>query len=161
MNMPVEAPARREPWSVRIAMWSARHRWPVFALWFVMTIGLFVGSLAAGGIKALDADADPSGPKLEAQQAYEVFGAGSAPEAPTERLLIVVNGGAGASTDPAFQGAVAALVADLTAAHASLDGTDTPTFTSVIDPFTAGDRVRHSAAPRTPIATRLDTPIEY
>ncbi len=135
MILPAVAPQRREPWTVRVAMWSTRHRWPVFVLWFVMTIGLFVGSLAAGGINALDADADPTGPKLEAREAYDLFGAGSEPEAPTERLLVVLNGGPGAASDPDFQGAVSALVADMTAAHASLDGTDTLTFSSVIDPF--------------------------
>ena len=34
-------PARREPATVRVAMWCSRHRWPVFALWFIGTIGLF------------------------------------------------------------------------------------------------------------------------
>ncbi len=135
MNLPAAAPTRQEPWTVRVAMWSTRHRWPVFALWFVMTIGLFVGSLAAGGINALDADADPSGPKLESREAYDLFGAGSEPEAPSERLLVVLNGGPGAASAPDFQSAVSALVADMTAAHASLDGSDAATFTSVLDPF--------------------------
>lgn len=137
MNMPVDAPARREPWTVHVAMWSARHRWPVFALWFVMTIGLFVGSLAAGGINAVDANGDPTGPKLEAEEAYDVFGAGSAPEAPSERLLVVIDGGTGAAADTTFQAGVASLVADLTAAHASVDGVDSRTFDSVVDPFSA------------------------
>ena len=29
----------REPATVRVAMWSSRHRWPVFAGWFIATIG--------------------------------------------------------------------------------------------------------------------------
>jgi len=33
-------PGSGEPATVRIAMWSARHRWPVVGLWFVVTIGL-------------------------------------------------------------------------------------------------------------------------
>ena len=32
-----------------------RHRWPVVALWFVLTIGLFVASLAAGGTRTAEA----------------------------------------------------------------------------------------------------------
>ena len=135
-DQPLHVPSGGEPWTVRVAMWSARHRWPVFVLWFVMTIGLFAGSLAAGGINSLDANGDPTGPKLEAQEAYDVFGAGSTPEAPSERLLVVINGGAGAVGDPAFKLAVATFVADLTAAHASLDGVDSTTFTTVVDPFT-------------------------
>ncbi|MBF8291147.1 MAG: hypothetical protein HW391_2115, partial [Chloroflexi bacterium] len=131
-----ETTVRREPWTVRAAMWSARHRWPVFALWFVATIGLFAGSLAAGGIRALDANSDPSGPRLESEEAYEVFGAG-APVIPSERLVIIIDGGEGAAADPAFQAAIADLVADLGAAHATVDGTDAPTFDELVDPFLA------------------------
>ena len=51
----------RQPWTVRVAGWSARHRWPVFGLWFVLTIGLFVASLAMGGTRTADAvDEDAS-----------------------------------------------------------------------------------------------------
>ena len=38
-----------------MAAWSARHRWPVVGLWFLLTIGLFVGSLAIGGTRTADA----------------------------------------------------------------------------------------------------------
>ena len=43
------------PWTVRVAGWSAHHRWPVFLLWFVATIGIFVASLAAGGTNSAGA----------------------------------------------------------------------------------------------------------
>ena len=72
---PSDRPSR-EPATVRVAMWSARHRWAVAALWFVLTIGLFVLSNSAGGIKALDASGNPNEARLEAQQAYDVFNAG-------------------------------------------------------------------------------------
>ncbi len=36
-------------------MWSAAHRWSVLALWFVVTIGLFVASILAGGTTAQNA----------------------------------------------------------------------------------------------------------
>ena len=65
-----------EPWTVRVAMWSARRRWIVFPLWFVFTIGIFGLSLGAGGIKTLDVNSDEDGPQLEAQVAYDVFGEG-------------------------------------------------------------------------------------
>jgi len=45
----------RRPWTARVAAWSAAHRWPVFVLWFVLTIGTFVASLALGGTKAVEA----------------------------------------------------------------------------------------------------------
>jgi RND superfamily putative drug exporter len=133
---PADAPAFRQPWTVRVAMWSARRRWLVFALWFVATIGLFGGSLAAGGIRTLDVNDDPSGPPLEAEQAYNVFGAGE-PVAPAERIVIALDGGEGAVTDPAFRSGVADLVANLAAAHATIDGADTRTFDELLDPFTA------------------------
>ncbi len=123
-----------EPWTVRVAMWSARHRWPVFGLWFAATIGIFVVSLSMGGINTSDVDSDPSGPQLEAQEAYDVFGAGE-PVAPSERLVIVLNGGSGAVADPAFQAAVGDLVASLRAAKVNVDGTDTPTFDDLQDPY--------------------------
>jgi putative drug exporter of the RND superfamily len=115
-------------------MWSARHRWPVFALWFVATIGLFGLSVWAGGINTLDVNADPSGPRLEAEEAYTVYGAGQ-PVAPSERLVFVLDGGRGAVKDPAFKAGVAKLVADLKAASVTVSAAATPTFDQLTDPF--------------------------
>jgi RND superfamily putative drug exporter len=125
-----------EPWTVRVAMWSARRRWIVFPLWFVATIGIFALSLWAGGIRTLDVNEDSSGPKLEASEAYDVYGAGEE-EPPSERIVIVMNGGDGAVQDPAFKGAVADLVAALGSASATVEGKDTPTFDELLDPFAA------------------------
>jgi hypothetical protein len=47
MTRDIAAP--RHPWTVRLAGWSAKHRWPVVGLWLVLTIGMFIASLAAGG----------------------------------------------------------------------------------------------------------------
>ena len=69
-------PGSREPATVRIAMWSARHRWPVVGLWFVATIGTLAISIAMGGIRAMDANEDPNERQLEASEAYELFNAG-------------------------------------------------------------------------------------
>lgn len=133
---PAARPAAREPWTVRVAMWSARRRWLVFGLWFVATVGLFGLSAAAGGINTLDANSDPSGPRLEAEEAYDVFGAGE-PVDPSERLVIVLDGGDGAAADPAFRSGVADLVAGLAAARVEIDGVEAPTFDELIDPFVA------------------------
>src|SRR5919107_4631763 len=104
----------RSPWTVRVAAWSARHRWPVFVLWFAATLGTLAAGFAAGGIHALDVNDDPNGPKLESETAYDVLGAGE-PVTPAERFVVVIDGGTGASADPAFQAEVHRLVADLTA----------------------------------------------
>ena len=125
-----------EPWTVRVAMWSARRRWIVFALWFVATVGVFALSLNLGGIRTLDVNSDPSGPRLEAEEAYDVFGAGEEVP-PSEQIVIVLDGGPGAVEDPAFEAGVADLVADLAAATRTLDGTETATFDELLDPFTA------------------------
>ena len=60
------APARPgRPWTVRVAAWSSRHRWIVALLWFVLTIGLFVASILAGGTKAVEAVSRSQGAKYE------------------------------------------------------------------------------------------------
>src|SRR5438876_10278370 len=68
----------RPPWTVRVAAWSARHRWPVFGLWFVATIGLFVLSLLAGGTRSVEAVSNDERSKSEAGDAYVVYGEANA-----------------------------------------------------------------------------------
>jgi RND superfamily putative drug exporter len=109
----------------------------VFALWFAGTFGILFGSIAAGGIRTLDVNDDPNGPKLESEVAYDVLGAGT-PVAPSERMVVVIDGGAGAAQDPAFQANVHQLVAEMTAAKATVDGAEQLTYDSVVDPFVAG-----------------------
>jgi RND superfamily putative drug exporter len=125
-----------KPWTVRVASWSARHRWIVFVAWFLVVAGIFGGSLAAGGIRTSDVNADPSGPHLESETAYDVLGAGE-PVAPAERFAVVLSGGPGAAADPAFRAGVAQLAKELESAHATVDGADEPVFDSVVDPFAA------------------------
>jgi putative drug exporter of the RND superfamily len=126
----------REPATVRIAMWSARHRWPVAGLWFVATIGLFALSLNLGGINAADANAGPNDRQLEATKALDVFDAGGTND-PNEQFLVVIGGAPGATGDPAFKAAVGDLVAKLHAAGVDIDGVRTPTFDQLADPFLA------------------------
>jgi len=127
----------KAPLTVRIATWSARHRWPVFVLWFVATFGILAGSFAAGGISTLDVNDDPNGPKLESETAYDVLGAG-APVAPSERFVVVIDGGPGAATNGTFQATVSQLAVNLRGATATVDGVQQPTFDNVVDPFVAG-----------------------
>lgn len=109
----------------------------MFALWFVGTLGALGASIAAGGIRTIDAFDDPNGPRLESEIAYEALGAGQ-PVAPSERLVIVIDGGAGAALDPGFQQEVHRLVAELIAAEALAFDMVAPVFERVIDPFVAG-----------------------
>jgi len=127
----------REPATVRVAMWSARHRVPVFLLWFVATIGIFASSLAMGGINAADASGGPNQRKIEASEAYDVFNASGTAEPPSENVVVLVSGPANAAADPGFQATVGELVSKLSAASAPLDGVDTKTFDQVADPLHA------------------------
>ena len=70
-------------------------------LWFAATIGLFAASLAMGGIDAGDANGDPNDRQLEASEAYDVFNAGGTND-PFEPFVVVIDGGPGATSDPAF-----------------------------------------------------------
>src|SRR3954469_10074360 len=126
----------REPATVRVAMWSARHRWPVAAMWVIATIGILAVSLSMGGINASDANENPNEQQIEASKAYDVFNAGGTND-PFEQVVVVVGGPAGATSDPAFKAAVTGLVAKLQGSAAPLDGVQTPTFSQVADPFTA------------------------
>ena len=73
------------PWTVRVAGWSARHRWPVFVLWFVATIGLFAGSLAAGGTNSAEAVSNNQRAKYEAGEAFIVYNEANAGAQQTEK----------------------------------------------------------------------------
>src|SRR6188472_1637457 len=129
-------PGGGEPATVRIAMWSARHRWPVAAAWFVATIGLLVISLSMGGINASDANENPNEQQIEASKAYDVFNAGGTND-PFEQVIVVVGGAPGATADPAFKNVVGDLVTALNASGAQLNGVQTPTFSQLADPFAA------------------------
>src|SRR3954471_20967520 len=106
-------------------MWSARHRWPVAALWFMGTIGILAISLSMGGINASDANKNPNEQQIEASKAYDVFNAGDTND-PFERV-VVVNGQPGATADPAFKAAVADIVAALKRSAAQLPGDNVQT----------------------------------
>src|SRR5688572_33353280 len=80
----------RPPWTVRVATFSAAHRWPVIALWFVFTIGIFLVSLAAGGTDAESAVQEDTAPEYESGRAYDVFNASGTTDDPSQDLFIVV-----------------------------------------------------------------------
>ena len=127
----------REPATVRIAMWSARHRWPVVGLWFAghdrpvrRPAWRWAGSTPA------TPTATRTSKQLEASEAYDVFNAGGKLD-PSEQFLVVVDGGPAAATDPAFQASVETIVGQLHGASAEIDGVTTPTFDQLLDPFEA------------------------
>ena len=107
---PESAPApAAKPLTVRVASWSARHRWPVVAAWFLFTVGLFAASLALGGTKTLS-EMGGGVPRTESALADQVFAAGGQ-SAPHEDLYLVVRNPGLATTDPAYRAAVADMIA--------------------------------------------------
>jgi uncharacterized membrane protein YdfJ with MMPL/SSD domain len=126
------------PWTVRVAGWSAHHRWPVFILWFVITIGIFVASLAAGGTRAVEAVSNEQRSKYEAGEAYVVYNAAntqSAEEA-SQQFLLIVSNPSGTVDDPAFASAIADIVARLGALQSTVNGTSGPVFEQLVNPTT-------------------------
>src|SRR4029079_13859497 len=105
--------AARPPWTVRVAMWSARHRWPLLALWFLCTIGVFILSIAMGGNRTQGAVSQNTRAKYESTLAYDLFGAGGAPQeqqSAGQDVFLVVSSRYAKVTDPAY----AATIADMT-----------------------------------------------
>jgi uncharacterized membrane protein YdfJ with MMPL/SSD domain len=127
----------RHPWTVRLAGWSARHRWPVVAMWFVLTIGLFVASLLAGGMKSAEAVSDDDTPKYESGEAYDLFGRSGPQGPPSQQLLVVIASDGVTLDDASFASAVDDAVTRLTAANSTVGGADTAALDSVVDPRSA------------------------
>src|SRR5262245_21870854 len=149
----------RLPWTVRVAAWSARHRWPVFGLWFVLTIGIFAASLAAGGSRTADAvdnDRDDQ-TTFETARAYDVFNAAGTPEEePVHRTLMVVGDPDGPLADATLDD----LVARVTAATADVDGGSEPLFANVVDPRLAPPEAGLVSADRSAVRIAPDVPGE-
>jgi uncharacterized membrane protein YdfJ with MMPL/SSD domain len=128
-----------DPWTVRVAGWSARHRWPIFVIWFIATIGLFAVSLAAGGTNSVQAVSNTERSKYEAGEAYVVYNAANASvgqQAPaSQQFLLIVSSGDRTVDDPAFTADVAAITSRLTAIQATVDGTTGPVLQDLVDPI--------------------------
>ena len=126
-----------QPWTVKVARWSARHRWPVFGAWFVLTIGLVAVSTSMGGIKALSATGGPgSGSTTEAARGFQAMNAGGTSATPSETMTVVIASATAKVTDPTFRSTVGEVVARLAAVRATVAGAESPAFDTVTDPYT-------------------------
>ena len=125
----------RPPWTVRVASFSAAHRWSVFTLWVVATIGIFLASLAAGGTAAENAvAADEEGSRYESGRAYDLFDA-SGTEDPGQRLFLVVSALSGTVDDPALGAAVSDIAARAGGLRATVGGESVAVFDPIVDPL--------------------------
>ena len=105
------------------------------ALWFLLTIGLFVGSLAMGGTRTADAVADDASEDstYEAARAYDLFDA-SGTEDTIHRTLLVIGDPVRTLDEPAYAAELDDVLARMAAHSTAVDGTAEPTFAEVIDP---------------------------
>jgi uncharacterized membrane protein YdfJ with MMPL/SSD domain len=140
VTSPSPPPAAGDPWTVRVAGWSARHRWPIFIIWFVATIGLFAVSLAAGGTNSVEAVSNTERSKYEAGEAYVVYNAANASvgqQAPaSQQFLLIVSSTDKTIDDSAYAADVAAITARLAALQAPVDGTTGPVLEQLVNPIT-------------------------
>jgi uncharacterized membrane protein YdfJ with MMPL/SSD domain len=134
---PVASRPARPPWTVRVATWSARHRWPVMALWFVATIGLFAVSLALGGTRTQGAVSQNTKATYEAARAYDLFGAGAVAAPPGQSVYVVISSATLAATDPAYASAVTSIAGRLQSVTATVGGATVPVFATIANPVGA------------------------
>ena len=127
---------QREPATVRVAMWSAGHRWLVVVGWFVATIGLFVLSGATGGIRTDDPNGNPDAAQTKSSKAYAVFDTGGT-STPSEDVTLVITSPTLHVTDAAYASFVAGAVEQLGALTIDDGGATVPAFDRIEDPATS------------------------
>ena len=148
------AALKREPWTVRVAVWSARHRWPVLAGWFLLTIGLMFASVALGGQRA-QSIMDKGKTIGDSETGYNAFNdATSTNTVTTEWFYLIVENPSGKLDTAANRTAIADMTARLTGLTATIDGKPVPAFYTdpksqlppVVDPFVLAKAAPDQAA---------------
>jgi RND superfamily putative drug exporter len=133
-----------EPWTVKVAVWSARHRFPVFAAWFVLIAGLMFGAAAMGGQRSQSV-MDNSVTIGEADAGWKAFNDAddrTKSKVDTEWFYLIVSRPSG-KLDAADQAAVAVMTQRLSELTATVGGKTVPVFyadpasklPAVVDPF--------------------------
>jgi uncharacterized membrane protein YdfJ with MMPL/SSD domain len=123
---------RRAPTTVRIAVWSASHRWLVFVLWFAATLGTFAVSSAMGGVRTQGATDNSGFATTESSEGFRVFSRAGTTQT-SESLFVVITSANQKVTDPAYAAAIGDVVARLNGT--TLAGT--PVFAPVGNPLQA------------------------
>jgi RND superfamily putative drug exporter len=130
---PQTAVRAKQPVTVKIANWSARHRWTVFGLWFVLMFGLMIGStLVPAAQKAKD---NYAGLDFESAKAYQALKAGGGEADPGENFFLVVNHPTLKTTDPAFKATVDQMTNTLSQFSYTEDGKTQPLFSKLYNPY--------------------------
>jgi RND superfamily putative drug exporter len=118
-----------EPWTVRVAVWSARHRFPVFAAWFVLIAGLMIGASSMGGQRSQSL-MDNNVSIGEADAGWKAFSDADSrtqSKVDTEWFYLIVSNPNGRLGE-ADKAAVAAMTERLGQLTATVDGQTVPVF---------------------------------
>ncbi|NWJ46780.1 MAG: MMPL family transporter [Chloroflexi bacterium] len=126
---------KNKPITVRIAGWSARHRWLVFGLWFVLIVSLFGGAYVVPASNV--AKQDNAGSDLEFVKAYNALKADGGQTDLGEDFFLIVNSTTLKATDPAFQEVVTKMADTLTGYSYTDSGATRPFFSRVANPYKA------------------------
>ena len=136
---------KREPWTVRVAVWSARHRYPVFAAWFVLIAGLMVGAMLLGGQRAqsLMDKGKTIGESQTGWNAYSDANANVKSKLTTESFYLIVSNPSGKLDTPANRAAISDMTQRLMALTATYQDKTVPVFYAdpasrfplVVDPY--------------------------
>jgi RND superfamily putative drug exporter len=135
----------REPWTVKVAVWSARHRWPVFAAWFVFVFGLMFTAASMGGqnTQSILDKGKSIGESDAGWTAYNDANASAKSSVDTEWFYLIVSNPNGALDTPENRTAIAAMTQQLTDLTVVYEGKTTPVFYTapgaqlppVVDPY--------------------------
>ncbi len=135
----------REPWTVRVAVWSARHRFPVAVAWVALIVGLMFTASAMGGQRAQSVmDGGKSIGESEAgTNAYNNASDKTKVKIDTESFYLIVSNAGGQLATAENKAAIAAMTAKLAALTATVDGKVVPVFyadpasqlPAVVDPY--------------------------
>ena len=125
-----EAVLKREPWTVRVAVWSARHRYPVFAAWFVLIAGLIVGAMLLGGQRAqsLMDKGKTIGESQVGWNAYSDANANVKSKLTTESFYLIVSNPSGKLDTPANRAAISDMTQRLMALTTTYQDKTVPVF---------------------------------
>jgi len=125
-----EAVLKREPWTVRVAVWSARHRYPVFAAWFVLIAGLMVGAMLLGGQRAqsLMDKGKTIGESQVGWNAYSDANANVKSKLTTESFYLIVSNPSGKLDTPANRAAISDMTQRLMALTTTYQDKTVPVF---------------------------------
>jgi putative drug exporter of the RND superfamily len=146
----------REPWTVKVAVWSARHRYPVFAAWFILIAGLMFGASALGGQKAqsIMSKGQSIGESQTGWNVYDDANASVKGNVTTESFYLIVSDPAGKLDTPATRAAIGEMTQRLTALQTTYGGATVPVFYTdpatklppVVDPFALAQAAPDQAA---------------